>query len=70
MNLRLIPTGVHGVLDYPAGGVNLAFPDGRITRANLRGAERALALLVVPGMVVVRDPQGFEAGLLGHPGLL
>ena len=26
MNLRLIPTSVHGVLDYLASGVNLAFP--------------------------------------------
>jgi len=26
MNLRVIPTGVHGVLDYLASGVNLAFP--------------------------------------------
>ena len=26
MNLRLIPTRVHGVLDYLASGVNLAFP--------------------------------------------
>ncbi|HEV2094722.1 MAG TPA: hypothetical protein VGR18_16310 [Rubrobacter sp.] len=26
MNLRVIPTGVHGVLDYLASGANLAFP--------------------------------------------
>jgi SPW repeat len=26
MNVRIIPTGVHGLLDYLAGGVNLAFP--------------------------------------------
>ncbi len=26
MNLRVIPTGLHGVLDYLASGVNLAFP--------------------------------------------
>ena len=26
MNARIIPTGVHGVLDYVASGVNLAFP--------------------------------------------
>ncbi len=26
MNLRVIPTGVHGALDYLASGVNLAFP--------------------------------------------
>ena len=26
MNLRVIPTNVHGVLDYLASGVNLAFP--------------------------------------------
>ena len=26
MNLRLIPTSVHGVLDYLASGINLAFP--------------------------------------------
>src|SRR5215213_2617627 len=32
--------------------------------------QRAVALLVVPGVVVVRDPQRLEAGHLGHPGLL
>ncbi len=26
MNLRVIPTGLHGVFDYLASGVNLAFP--------------------------------------------
>jgi hypothetical protein len=26
MNLRVIPTGVHGTLDYLASGINLAFP--------------------------------------------
>ena len=26
MNLRVIPTGVHGVLDYLASATNLAFP--------------------------------------------
>ncbi len=26
MNLRLIPTSVHGVLDYLASGINLALP--------------------------------------------
>jgi hypothetical protein len=26
MNVRIIPTGVHGALDYVASGVNLAFP--------------------------------------------
>jgi SPW repeat-containing protein len=26
MNVRIIPTGVHGLLDYLAVGVNLAFP--------------------------------------------
>ncbi len=26
MRLRVIPTGVHGALDYLASGVNLAFP--------------------------------------------
>jgi len=26
MNLRVIPTGVHGVLDYLASGINLIFP--------------------------------------------
>src|SRR3712207_1264351 len=26
MNLRAIPTSVHGVLDYLASGINLAFP--------------------------------------------
>ena len=26
MNVRIIPTGVHGILDYLAVGVNLAFP--------------------------------------------
>jgi hypothetical protein len=26
MNLRVIPTSVHGVLDYLASGINLAFP--------------------------------------------
>ncbi len=26
MNVRIIPTGVHGALDYLASGVNLAFP--------------------------------------------
>ena len=27
MNLRVIPTGVHGVLDYLASATNLAFPE-------------------------------------------
>jgi hypothetical protein len=31
--------------------------------------ERTLALLVVPGMKVIRDPEGLEAGLLGQSGL-
>lgn len=26
MSLRVIPTGVHGALDYLASGINLAFP--------------------------------------------
>jgi len=26
MNLRVIPTGIHGALDYLASGINLAFP--------------------------------------------
>ncbi len=26
MNLRVTPTGVHGVLDYLASGINLVFP--------------------------------------------
>jgi hypothetical protein len=26
MNVRIIPTGVHGALDYLASGINLAFP--------------------------------------------
>jgi hypothetical protein len=26
MNLRVIPTNIHGMLDYLASGVNLAFP--------------------------------------------
>ncbi len=26
MNVRIIPTRVHGVLDYLASGTNLAFP--------------------------------------------
>jgi hypothetical protein len=26
MSLRVIPTGVHGALDYLASGVNIAFP--------------------------------------------
>ena len=26
MNVRIIPTGVHGALDYLASGANLAFP--------------------------------------------
>ena len=26
MNLRVIPTGVHGILDYAASGINFAFP--------------------------------------------
>ena len=26
MTLRVIPTGVHGVLDYLASGINLTFP--------------------------------------------
>jgi hypothetical protein len=26
MSLRVIPTNIHGILDYLASGVNLAFP--------------------------------------------
>ena len=40
MNPRVIPTGVHGVLDYLASGVNLAFP-------------RVLGLRDVPWAVLV-----------------
>ncbi|CAM5347907.1 hypothetical protein SVIOM342S_04176 [Streptomyces violaceorubidus] len=39
-------------------------------RADHRPHEGALALFAVPGVVVVRDPQRLEAGLLGHPRLL
>jgi hypothetical protein len=39
-------------------------------RADHRPHERAMALLVVPRVVVVRDPQGMEAGRLGATGLL
>ena len=42
-----------------------------VTSANApstRPHERALPLLVVPGVEVVRDPAGLEAGLLGAPG--
>ena len=40
MNVRVIPTGVHGVLDYLANGVNLAFP-------------RLLGLREAPGAALV-----------------
>lgn len=38
-------------------------------RTDHRPHERALPLLVVPGMEVVGDPQRIEAGPLGHAGL-
>ena len=39
-------------------------------RADHRPHERALALLVDPGVVVVGDPQAIEAGVLGQPRLV
>ena len=39
-------------------------------RADHRPDERALALLVVPRVVVVGDPEPVDAGLLGERGLL
>jgi hypothetical protein len=39
-------------------------------RADHRPDERTLPLLVVPGMEVVGDPQGIEAGVLGAAGLI
>jgi len=41
MNLRVIPTGVHGVLDYFASGINLAFP-------RLLGLHEAPCAVLVP----------------------
>src|SRR3954467_1055783 len=39
-------------------------------RADHRPHEWAMSLLVVPGVIVVGDPQGVEAGRLGATGLL
>ena len=46
MNVRVIPTGVHGVLDYLASGVNLAFP----RLLGLRGAPGAALVPRIDGL--------------------
>jgi hypothetical protein len=46
MNPRVIPTGVHGVLDYLASGINLVFPG----LLGLHGAPRAALVPRVAGV--------------------
>jgi hypothetical protein len=47
MNVMIIPTGVHGALDYLASGVNPAFP-------RLLGLHDAAGAAVVPALTVQR----------------
>jgi hypothetical protein len=46
MNLRVIPTSVHGVLDYLASGINLAFP----RLLDLHDAPWAVLILRIDGV--------------------
>ena len=46
MDVRVIPTGVHGALDYLASGVNLAFPG----LLGLHGAPWATLAPVIDGL--------------------